>query len=166
MPLPCHPPTEHHHRLQNILIYIHKCNQNENYPDMNSFVCSLMYVLFYHIVFKLCNKAGWWIRFRGWKGNDHSRNHSVDALKWLPACSSSFYGVHIYSKNHGYFIKHFFFNVWVVFVYPDHRTVAATQSLHLHWVHADILPSLLVRAVPCATDLFSCFVCQLQVCFI
>ncbi len=28
---------------------MHKCNQNENYTDMNSFVYSLMYVLFYHI---------------------------------------------------------------------------------------------------------------------
>ncbi len=59
-------------------------------------------------MFNLCNKAGWWIHIRGWRDNDHSRNHSVDALKWLPACSSSFYSVHIYSKNHGYFIKHFF----------------------------------------------------------
>ncbi len=59
-------------------------------------------------MFNLCNKAGWWIRIRGWRGNDHSRNHSVDALKWLPACSSSFYSVQIYSKKHCYFIKHFF----------------------------------------------------------
>ncbi len=58
-------------------------------------------------MFNLCNKAGWWIHIRGWRGNDHSRSHLVDALKWLPACSSSFYSVHIYSKNHGYFIKHF-----------------------------------------------------------
>ncbi len=59
-------------RLQNILIYIHKCHQNENYPDMNSFCCwcclmsfkafcaserydySLMYVLFYHIQCLIC----------------------------------------------------------------------------------------------------------------
>ncbi len=40
MPLPRRPPQLRViNRLQNILIYIHKCHQNENYPYMNSFCC-------------------------------------------------------------------------------------------------------------------------------
>ncbi len=127
MPLPRHPPQLRViNRLQNILIYIHKCHQNENYPDMNSFCCwcclmsfkafcaselydySLMYVLFYHIQCLICVIKRGDGCIRGWRGNDHSRSHSFDAFKWLPACSGSFYSVHIYSKYHGYFIKHFF----------------------------------------------------------
>ncbi len=76
-------------RLQNIIIYIHKCHQNENYLDMNSFCCWCCLMSFKNVciilsytVFNLCNKAGWWIRIRGWRGNDHLRNHLVDALKW------------------------------------------------------------------------------------
>ncbi len=42
------------------------------------------------------------------------------------------------------------FNVWVFFFV----THIHSQSLRLHRVHADILPSLRVRAVPSATDFY------------
>ncbi len=121
-------------RLQNILIYIHKCHQNENYPDMNSFCCwcclmsfkafcaserydySLMYVLFYHIQCLICVIK----RGDGFTSEDGEVTiiRAVTRLTHLSDYqlgSSSFYSVQIYSKNHGYFVKHFF-NVWVVFV--------------------------------------------------
>ncbi len=73
---------------------------------------------------------------RGWRGNNHSRNHSVDPLKWLPACSSNCI-VCTYTLKITVILLHFFFKCLGSFcVTQNHRTVAATQSLH--WVHADI----------------------------
>ncbi len=89
IPAPPPPQLRVIKRLQNIIIYIHKCHQNENYLDRNSFCCWCCLMSFKNVciilsytVFNLCNKAGWWIRIRGWRGNNHSHNHLVDALKW------------------------------------------------------------------------------------
>ncbi len=77
---------------------------------MNSFVCSLMYVLFYHIQCLNCVLK----RGDGFASEDGEVTiiRAITRLTHLSdhqLAPASFYSVHIYSKNHGYFIKHFFF---------------------------------------------------------
>ncbi len=99
---------------------------------MNSFVYSLMYVLFYHIQCLNCVLK----RGDGFTSDDvevtiiraitrltHLSDHQLAPVHFI-VCT--------YTLKITVILLNIFFNVWVVFVYPDHRTVAATQSLHLH----------------------------------
>ncbi len=119
MPLPRRPQLSVINRLQNILIqtYNDKCNQNENYPDMNSFVCSLMYVLFYHIqclncVIKrsdgLASEDGKVTIIRAITRLTHLSDYQLAPVHFI-VCT------YTYTYNHGYFVKLFIY-VWVVFV--------------------------------------------------
>ncbi len=99
---------------------------------MNSFVCSLMYVLFYHIqclncVIKrgdgLASEDGEVTSIRAITRLTHLSDHQLAPVHFI-VCP--------YTLKITVILLNIFFYVWVVFVYPDHRTVAATQSLHLH----------------------------------
>ncbi len=91
-----------------------------------------MYVLFYHIQCLNCVLK----RSDGFTSDDgevtiiraitrltHLSDHQLAPVHFI-VCT--------YTLKSMVILLNIFFNVWVVFVYPDHRTVAATQSLHLH----------------------------------
>ncbi len=121
-------------RLQNILIYIHKCHQNENYPDMNSFCCwcclmsfkafcaserydySLMYVLFYHIQCLICviklgdgftSEDGEVTIIRAVTRLTHLSDYQLAPVHFI-VCT--------YTLKITVILFNIFFNVWVVFV--------------------------------------------------